>query len=108
MIALVLLTICSFASLLLATDIEARQALTRQTCTIQPKKDGSDDSPAILEAFEKCGQGGRIVFLRETYNIGKVMKTIGLNDCQIDIPATLKVCLTLNYCGNGTEQAAVE
>jgi hypothetical protein len=99
MIARVLLTICSFVGFLLATNVEVRQAPTRQTCTIQPQKDGSDDSPAILAAFEKCGQGGRIVFLRETYNIGRVMKTIGLNDCQIDIPATLKACFSLEFCG---------
>jgi galacturan 1,4-alpha-galacturonidase len=64
---------------------------TRQTCTVPAKKDGSDDSPAILAAFEKCGQGGRIVFLPETYNIARVMKTIDLKDCQVDIQGTLKV-----------------
>jgi hypothetical protein len=68
----------------------------RQTCTIQPTKDGSDDSLAILAAFEKCGQGGHVVFLPEVYNIARVMKTVKLNDCQIDIHGMLRVRSSLS------------
>ncbi|KAJ6597963.1 pectin lyase fold/virulence factor [Mycena sp. CBHHK59/15] len=49
----------------------------------------TDDSPAIVEVFSLCGQGGRIEFLNETYWIEKVMNTTGLNDAVIDLRGTL-------------------
>jgi galacturan 1,4-alpha-galacturonidase len=85
------LAVWVFVKLSTALHLGIQQDLPKQSCTIQPNRDGSDDSPAILAAFDKCGQGGRIVFLAETYHIGKVMKTVGLKDCQIDIQGILKV-----------------
>jgi hypothetical protein len=90
-VTLILINLWLLYSFSVSTKIEARQS--RETCTIQPRKDGSDDSPAILSAFAKCGHGGRVVFLHETYHIARVMNTTGLRDCQIDIQGTLLVGL---------------
>ncbi|KAJ6532763.1 glycoside hydrolase family 28 protein [Mycena vulgaris] len=61
----------------------------RHTCTVHPSGNFTDDSPAIVDAFSLCGQGGTIVFLNETYWIEKVMNTTGLNDVRIDLSGTL-------------------
>ncbi|KAJ7244574.1 glycoside hydrolase family 28 protein [Mycena rebaudengoi] len=76
--------------LLLATQALGGHVVQRQkTCTVHPSGNSTDDSPAIVEAFDLCGQGGRIEFLNETYWIEKVMNTTGLNDAAIDLRGTL-------------------
>ncbi|KAJ7192865.1 glycoside hydrolase family 28 protein [Mycena rebaudengoi] len=76
--------------LLLATQALGGHVVQRQkTCTVYPSGNSTDDSPAIVEAFDLCGQGGRIEFLNETYWIEKVMNTTGLNDAAIDLRGTL-------------------
>ncbi|KAF4962368.1 hypothetical protein FSARC_9553 [Fusarium sarcochroum] len=69
----------------------------RAQCVIPAKNTGEDDSPAILEAFNKCGKSGRIVFTNTTYHIGKVMKTIGLKDTEIQIRGTLLWSTDIDY-----------
>jgi galacturan 1,4-alpha-galacturonidase len=61
------------------------------TCTIKPSLDGSDDTPAILKAFDSCGKNGRIVFINETYHVNTVMNTTGLENVDIDLYGTLLV-----------------
>lgn len=58
---------------------------------VPAKNNGSDDTSAILDAFEKCGHGGRIIFQNITYYVDQVMNTTGLSDCQIYIYGTLLV-----------------
>ncbi|KAJ6491270.1 glycoside hydrolase family 28 protein [Mycena vitilis] len=58
-------------------------------CTVHPSGNFTDDSPAIINAFDLCGQGGKIEFLNETYWIEKVMNTTGLSDVEIDLRGTL-------------------
>jgi hypothetical protein len=44
----------------------------------------TDDVPAILEAFEKCGHGGDIVFpANKTYHINSKLNPV-VNDVNID------------------------
>lgn len=51
--------------LLLATQALGGHVIQRQkTCTVHPSGNFTDDSPAIVEAFSLCGQGGRVRFLR--------------------------------------------
>ncbi|KAJ7054495.1 glycoside hydrolase family 28 protein, partial [Mycena amicta] len=77
-------------ALLLAAAAYAGHVVQRDNvCTVYPSGDFTDDSPAIVEAFEACGQGGTIQFLNETYWIEKVMNTSGLNDAVIDLQGTL-------------------
>jgi len=63
----------------------------QQICTIQANGNGSDDAPAILSAFQNCGQGGHIVFQNTTYNINTVMNTTSLSNVQIDMYGYLLV-----------------
>lgn len=51
-------------------------ALVRgRTCTVHAIGNGTDDAPAILAAFEKCGRGGQIVLPSENYTIAQPMTT---------------------------------
>jgi len=57
----------------------------RPTCTVHPgKTNTTDDVPAILKAFDKCGHGGNIVFpANETYHINSRLNPVA-NDVNID------------------------
>lgn len=63
----------------------------RKVCIVPSCKDGSDDAPAVLRAFEECGNHGRVEFLNETYYIESIMNISGLNDVEIDLKGTLLV-----------------
>jgi hypothetical protein len=67
----------------------------RKLCTVKPNKDGSDDAPAVIQAFQDCGKNGRVEFLNETYHIKSIMNTTGLDDVEIDLKGTLLVRLLL-------------
>jgi len=76
--------------LLLASLVYGGHVVQREnTCTVHPSGNLTDDSPAIIDAFSLCGQGGTIEFLNETYWIEKVMNTTGLNDVNINLRGTL-------------------
>ena len=65
-------------------------------CIVRPGgSDTIDDAPAILEAFNDCGQNGNVIFLNTTYYVNSVMNTSGLTNCQVDIYGTLLVCCPL-------------
>ena len=61
-------------------------------CTVVPAPDGGDSAPAIIDAFSKCGENGRVIFTNDTYNVGSVMNTTGLCNCDVEIQGTLLVC----------------
>ena len=62
------------------------------TCTVPAGGSESiDDAPAILEAFNKCGKNGNVVFSNTTYYVNSVMNTTGLKNCKVDIHGTLLV-----------------
>ncbi len=65
-------------------------------CIVKPACDGSDDAPAVIEAFEKCGKNGKVVFLNETYSIQSIMNTTGLENCEVDLRGTMLVSRSLN------------
>ncbi|KAK8102121.1 hypothetical protein PG984_015267 [Apiospora sp. TS-2023a] len=58
-----------------------------KTCLIDSHGDGvTDDSPAILDAFNSCNDAGRVVFTQnQTYVIGTAMDWTFLNHIDIDI-----------------------
>lgn len=75
-----------------------------KTCTVKPGGNASiDDAPAIYDAFNKCGQNGRVVFANTTYNINSVMNTSDLYNCEIDIYGTLLVSFSQFYSCIGKE-----
>lgn len=57
----------------------------RPTCTVHSgQTNTTDDVPSILEAFERCGRGGNIVFLQdETYHINSRLNPV-VNDVNIE------------------------
>ena len=63
-----------------------------KTCTVTAGGSNlTDDAPAVLEAFQDCGQDGRVIFSNTTYYINSVMNTTGLNNCEVEIHGTLVV-----------------
>lgn len=45
-----------------------------KTCVVAAAGDGSDDGPAILEAFESCSPGGSVVLsANATYSVGTAL-----------------------------------
>lgn len=80
-------------------------------CTIPANKNGSDDSPAILQTFKICRKNSIIVFQNTTYNIGQVMKVTDLENVRIEVRGTLLWSKNINYwlenslpIGPGTDQ----
>ncbi|KAI9172674.1 LOW QUALITY PROTEIN: exo-rhamnogalacturonase B [Paramyrothecium foliicola] len=58
----------------------------RKTCVVKPSgTNTTDDAPAILRAFKKCGRKGRVVFKPTTYYVNSVLNITGLNDVEIDL-----------------------
>lgn len=83
---------------------QAAQAKASSTvCTVPAAGSESiDDAPAILEAFRKCGHGGKIIFTNTTYHVNSVMNTTGLQDCEVDLQGTLLVSLDTNHSQSRT------
>lgn len=86
--------------LLFASYSAAELVKIGKTCTVTPvgtsvssrdeatallERAAVDDTPQILEAFDKCGKDGVIVFKEGTYNIRQVMNTTDLSNCDISI-----------------------
>jgi galacturan 1,4-alpha-galacturonidase len=104
----------SFTSLLLAISISSVTCMIselhgpnsthkeKKTCTVKPSLNGSDDTPAILQAFSSCGKNGRIIFLNETYHVNTVMNTTGLENVDIDLHGTLLWSTNITYWLNAS------
>ncbi|KDN37174.1 hypothetical protein RSAG8_10306, partial [Rhizoctonia solani AG-8 WAC10335] len=59
-------------------------------CTLTPGGEGVDDSQAMIDAFDRCGQNGHVIFQNATtYHVERVLNTTGLANCVIDIRGTL-------------------
>ena len=70
----------------------AGQAAKRKTCVVEPSgTNTTDDAPAIRDAFEECGKGGKVVFKPETYYVNSVLNVTWLDDVEIDVWGTLLV-----------------
>ncbi|KAJ5710451.1 hypothetical protein N7488_004607 [Penicillium malachiteum] len=69
-----------------------------KTCVIPASgSETIDDAPAIVKAFEECGKGGKIIFENTTYHVNSVMKTTGLQDCEVDLHGTLLWSENITY-----------
>jgi galacturan 1,4-alpha-galacturonidase len=63
-----------------------------ETCVVPDAAPDGDDAPAILNAFQRCGENGKIVFEKnKTYHVGRIMNTTNLINCEIDLKGTLLV-----------------
>lgn len=68
------------------------------TCIIPAAGDGSDDAPAIREAFRDCGKGGHIVFQENvTYNVDTVLQLHNLSHIQVDLLGTILFSTDVRY-----------
>lgn len=66
----------------------AAAAPQQRTCMV--KHNGKNDSPAIMDAFEKCKDGGRVVFQKNfNYTLGEVITTPVLKNVEIDFDSYL-------------------
>ncbi|KAF2396244.1 pectin lyase-like protein [Trichodelitschia bisporula] len=68
-----------------------------EICTVTPGPKGKDDAPAIVNAFRRCGQNGKVIFLNKTYHINSVMNTTALRNCEIDLQGTLLWSNDIDY-----------
>jgi hypothetical protein len=65
----------------------------RKTCVIPASgTNATDDAPAIIKAFKRCGRGGKVVFKPTTYYVNSVMDIRWLDDVEIDFRGNLLVC----------------
>lgn len=79
------------SALLFALPLARSQSWDR-TCIIPAAGDGTDDGPAIRQAFQDCGQDGRVVFQENTtYEIQTVLQLHNLSNVQVDLRGTLLV-----------------
>lgn len=70
----------------------------KKTCIIPVKGDGRDDSPAIREAFQKCGKNGKVVFEKDsTYSVQTVLQLHDLKNVEVDLLGTIEVFESLFY-----------
>ncbi|KAB8219245.1 pectin lyase fold/virulence factor [Aspergillus novoparasiticus] len=70
----------------------------RETCVVPAGgSNATDDAPAIVHAFKKCGRGGKVVFKPTTYHIGSVMNITWLEDVDIDFGGTLLWGTNIQY-----------
>lgn len=74
-----------------STYPESQIRLLENTCAVKSDSNGGDDSAAILSAFKRCGQGGKIVLNDQTYHVNKVMNTTGLKNVRIELRGKLLV-----------------
>ncbi|KAI9259457.1 pectin lyase fold/virulence factor [Phascolomyces articulosus] len=87
-------TISTLTTVLLLAGQQAVSAL--RTCPV--KHNGKDDSPAIMDAFEKCKSNGRVVFLKNhEYTLGDVIVTPELNNVEIVFDGSLTYPFNMAY-----------
>ncbi|OLN81876.1 Alpha-L-rhamnosidase rgxB 3, partial [Colletotrichum chlorophyti] len=70
----------------------------KKTCTVPASgTNATDDAPAILEAFEECGRGGKVVFEPTTYYVNSALNVTWLEDVDIDLQGTLLWSTNISY-----------
>ena len=83
-----------FATLLIVRPSFANTSGIR--CIVESNGvNSTDDSAAIIEAFERRSKNGKIVFKNETYFVNSVLKLEGLRNVKIDVYGTLLVRATI-------------
>lgn len=66
------------------------------TCTVNAIGNGTDDAPAILKAFEKCGKHGSIVLPSKNYTIAQPITT-HLENATFDLHGYLSFTPNITY-----------
>ncbi|OJI99083.1 hypothetical protein ASPVEDRAFT_187031 [Aspergillus versicolor CBS 583.65] len=77
-------------TLLTALPFAAAAIPPRQTCIVPASgTNKTDDAPAIISAFKRCGRGGKVVFQPTTYYVNSAMNISWLRDVDVDIQGKL-------------------
>ncbi|KAL5041930.1 hypothetical protein BDW71DRAFT_201002 [Aspergillus fruticulosus] len=77
--------------------------LPSKTCVVPASgTNETDDAPAIISAFTRCGRGGRVVFKPTTYYINSVMNISWLQDVDIDLRGNLLWSTDIPYWLNNS------
>ena len=104
----------SALSLLLFQGVSAGTLPKRQVqnangvCTVLPAGNGTDDVPNIVQAFDECGQGGRVVFPEgNTYQIASKLNPV-VNNVTIDWHGVWNYSTDLSYWRNNSYPIAFQ
>ncbi|KAL2809054.1 pectin lyase fold/virulence factor [Aspergillus granulosus] len=75
----------------------------KKTCVIPASgTNATDDAPAIIHAFKRCGRRGKVVFKPTTYYVNSVMDIQWLEDVEIDIRGNLLWSTDIPYWLNNS------
>ncbi|KAL4925422.1 pectin lyase fold/virulence factor [Aspergillus undulatus] len=75
----------------------------QKTCIVPASgTNETDDAPAIISAFKRCGRGGRVVFEPTTYYVNSVMNTSWLDDVDIELHGNLLWSTDIHYWLNNS------
>ncbi|KAG8709909.1 hypothetical protein FRC09_000401 [Ceratobasidium sp. 395] len=87
------------AALALASTELIETRATPPTCIIPSNGNvNKSDTPAILSAFQKCGNGGRIVFSENTtYALNDLTVMTPCNGCNVELEGTLRMSDNITY-----------
>lgn len=75
------------------------------TCVLYPesllhKGEEVNDAPSIHEAFDKCGNGGKVIFSNNTFHINSVLNTTSLENCDVSLRGELRWSTDFDYWKN--------
>ena len=87
-----LIQITAGVALLFASCPVSFAAPTRRADTCVVKSSGGDDTSVIVDAFEKCNNGGIVQFPKgSTYNLQSVISVEDLKDLTVDFQGTINL-----------------
>ncbi|KAL4957483.1 pectin lyase fold/virulence factor [Aspergillus filifer] len=93
----------TLVSLIALACTAAGRIPSSKTCIVPASgSNTTDDAPAILSAFRKCGKNGHIIFEPTTYYVNSVLNTTWLEDVDIDIQGTLLWSTDIYYWLNNS------
>jgi galacturan 1,4-alpha-galacturonidase len=76
----------------LAVAVFPIECTAQNVCEVPLAGKNGDDTAAILSAFQRCRQNGRVVFGSGTYHVNKVMNTTGLKNVRIELKGKIQAC----------------
>ncbi|KAG8789527.1 hypothetical protein FRC12_013417 [Ceratobasidium sp. 428] len=87
------------AALALASTELVETRAAPPTCVIPSNGNvNKSDTPAVISAFQKCGNGGRIVFSENTtYALNDLTVMTPCNGCNVELEGTLRMSDNITY-----------
>ncbi|KAJ5357435.1 hypothetical protein N7541_004593 [Penicillium brevicompactum] len=88
---------------LVAAKSDQKQCLIKSSGS-----NATDDAPAILEAFHKCGRNGRVIFEPTTYYVNSIMNISWLENVDIEIHGKLLWSTDILYWLNNSMEVGYQ